>query len=167
MSMIGNFRRVPDARLLALLEDPESVVDFLEEQGFSDLDVDKAWHGLHYLFTGTAWERRKGARRGRPPSPFGEDLCDGRCRCRLANPAREHGVVVAGRDRLLLRGGNGETARIEERKEVRNARGPDALLTPFGLVLLGEIALKLVLADVHLLLQCCLRRGCRTSQTAS
>ncbi|MBK6694577.1 MAG: YfbM family protein [Myxococcales bacterium] len=56
MSMIGNFRRVPDARLLALLEDPESVVDFLDEQGFSDLDVDKAWHGLHYLFTGTAWE---------------------------------------------------------------------------------------------------------------
>ena len=56
MSMIGCFRRVPEARLRALLADPESITDFLDEEGFADFDIDKAWHGIHYLLTGTAWE---------------------------------------------------------------------------------------------------------------
>jgi hypothetical protein len=33
------------------------------EDPHADLDVDKAWHGIHYLLTGTAWE-------GDPPLDF-------------------------------------------------------------------------------------------------
>jgi hypothetical protein len=74
MSMIGNFRRTSDARVASLLEDPESIADYLYEEGeeeeedaggeaHADLDVDKAWHGIHFLLTGTAWE-------GKPPLDF-------------------------------------------------------------------------------------------------
>jgi Domain of unknown function (DUF1877) len=68
MSMIGNLRRTTDARLDALLADPESIVAYLypeeaeedakEEQteAFADLEIDKSWHGIHFLLTGTAWE---------------------------------------------------------------------------------------------------------------
>lgn len=72
MSMIGNFRLVQPTQLEALLEEPEGINDFLYEETEVDgdapdpggmLDVDKAWHGLHFLFTGTAWE-------GSPPLNF-------------------------------------------------------------------------------------------------
>jgi hypothetical protein len=72
MSMIGNFRRLSEAKLNALLAKPDGIVEFLEQEGdadateseaFADLDVDKAWHGIHFLLTGTAWE-------GEPPLDF-------------------------------------------------------------------------------------------------
>src|SRR5437763_27473 len=63
MSMVACFRRVPDDKLEELLADPESIVDFLEDEGYADLDIDKAWHGIHFLLTGTAWE-------GSPPLDF-------------------------------------------------------------------------------------------------
>jgi hypothetical protein len=80
MSMIGNFRRTSDERIQSLLSDPESIEDYLgedpeesEEKPFADLDVDKAWHGIHFLLTGTAWE-------GEPPLAFivrgGEEVGD-------------------------------------------------------------------------------------------
>jgi hypothetical protein len=65
MSMIGNFRRAQEARIEALLREPEGVTDFLYEDetdasdegsAYADFDVDKAWHGIHFLLTGTAWE---------------------------------------------------------------------------------------------------------------
>ena len=64
MSMIGNFRRVSPTRVEALLRDPESIADYLNEDddeeadgdAHANLDVDKAWHGIHFLLTGTAWE---------------------------------------------------------------------------------------------------------------
>jgi hypothetical protein len=65
MSMIGNFRRTSDARIDALLADPDSISDYLDGdpdevadagEAYADLDVDKAWHGIHFLLTGTAWE---------------------------------------------------------------------------------------------------------------
>ncbi len=56
MGMVESFRRVPDDALRDLLAAPDAVFDFLEREGFADLDLDKAWHGLHFLFTGTAWE---------------------------------------------------------------------------------------------------------------
>lgn len=86
MSMIGNFRSLSDEDVRALLEHPPRVEQLLygedafpgtngevvslfghssppndpdgwEQGGDSDeLDVDKAWHGIHYLLTGTAWE---------------------------------------------------------------------------------------------------------------
>jgi hypothetical protein len=73
MSMIGNFRRISDAKLNSLLAEPDTITDFLypeeenadapESEAFADLDVDKAWHGIHCLLTGTAWE-------GEPPLGF-------------------------------------------------------------------------------------------------
>jgi hypothetical protein len=70
MSMIGNLRRLRDADLARLLTSPELIGDYLhgdppeleeaeeDAQGFgpyADIDIDKAWHGLHFLLTGDAW----------------------------------------------------------------------------------------------------------------
>lgn len=69
MSMIMMFRRLSDADLSRLREEPELVADYVggeEPDGFgpfTDLDVDKAWHAIHFLLTGTAWE-------GEPPLNF-------------------------------------------------------------------------------------------------
>ena len=65
--MIGNFCLVPDDQLGGLLADPTTIHGFLDkvyEQETGDLvDIDKAWHCLHFLLTGTAWE-------GDPPLNF-------------------------------------------------------------------------------------------------
>jgi hypothetical protein len=47
---------------------PEAEVE-LDLEGREDMDLDKSWHALHYLFTGTAWE-------GPPPLNF--LVCGGR-----------------------------------------------------------------------------------------
>jgi hypothetical protein len=81
MGMIAMFRRLTEADLSRLREEPELVADYLGEDEpdgfgpFADLDVDKAWHAIHFLLTGSAWE-------GDPPLNFivtggvemGEDL---------------------------------------------------------------------------------------------
>ena len=64
MSMIGNFRALPEEELQALFADPARVEQLLYESFFggssngnrNELDVDKAWHGIHFLLTGSAWE---------------------------------------------------------------------------------------------------------------
>lgn len=62
MSMIGNFLLVKDAEIDDLLRSPEGIHALLEARahgaGESEdyVDVEKAWHGLHFLLTGTAWE---------------------------------------------------------------------------------------------------------------
>ena len=58
MSMIGNFLLVGDQRLDQVLANPTQVHDLCNE-GYDAgeevfLDVDKAWHCLHFLLTGTA-----------------------------------------------------------------------------------------------------------------
>jgi hypothetical protein len=67
MSMIGYFLAVSAAKLDELERDPASVVAFLDaaiedqdELGADLLDVDKSWHGIHFLLNGSAWE-------GEPP----------------------------------------------------------------------------------------------------
>lgn len=89
MGMIANFRRLPEADLLSLREDPELVSEYLDEGHairafgpFADLDVDKAWHAIHFLLTGSAWE-------GESPLNFiaaggaeiGDDVGYGPARC--------------------------------------------------------------------------------------
>ena len=62
--MIGNFRALPDEELQGLFADPSRVEQLLYESFFGggsngkgdELEVDKAWHGLHFLLTGSAWE---------------------------------------------------------------------------------------------------------------
>ncbi len=63
MSMILNLQQVSEERLDALLADPDSVLGALEEPDGEVIDLDKAWHGLHFLFTGEAWG-------GEPPLDF-------------------------------------------------------------------------------------------------
>jgi hypothetical protein len=65
MSMIGCLRRLGDRDLARLLAEPELILDYLDSDGeeangsfgpHADIDVDKAWHGIHFLLTGSAWE---------------------------------------------------------------------------------------------------------------
>jgi hypothetical protein len=56
MSMIGNFVAVTDLQLATLRKAPNQIVDFLEgAEDERQLDIDKAWHGIHFLLTGSAW----------------------------------------------------------------------------------------------------------------
>jgi Domain of unknown function (DUF1877) len=67
MVLIG--RRLSTAELQAVLDDPAAVGTLLygdlddddAEMPEPSLDLDKAWHGIHYLLTGTAWEIGEGA----------------------------------------------------------------------------------------------------------
>jgi hypothetical protein len=63
MSMNGNLRALPDEELQALIADPSGVEQLLYASIFGgsngksdEIEVDKAWHGLHFLLTGTAWQ---------------------------------------------------------------------------------------------------------------
>ncbi len=79
MSMIANYIRIAPEQLAELQADPDSIGNFLEslfeslypeKQENEDemqptpptrhLDIDKAWHGIHFLLNGNAWE-------GEPP----------------------------------------------------------------------------------------------------
>lgn len=60
MSMIGCYMRIRPQTLNTLLEDPQSALDGLleadeEAGGAGQFDIDKAWHGIHYLLNGEAW----------------------------------------------------------------------------------------------------------------
>src|SRR5262245_45909058 len=52
MSMTGRLRAVAPGVLDGL--DEAAVLDLLLDE--DALDLGKAWHGLHFLLTGTAWE---------------------------------------------------------------------------------------------------------------
>ncbi|TVT40475.1 DUF1877 family protein [Hymenobacter setariae] len=64
MGMTCELRQLSPAYAQKLLQEPDEVLLYYDEasedelpeeaQGES-LDLDKAWHGLHYLLTGTAW----------------------------------------------------------------------------------------------------------------
>lgn len=47
--------------LAAARKDPARVDRILESTGQEVLDLDKAWHGIHYLLAGTAWKPGPGA----------------------------------------------------------------------------------------------------------
>ncbi len=57
MSTIGHLRLVAPDELPPLRTDIEAVEDLLDDDD-EDLEhsVEKAWHGIHFLLTGTAWE---------------------------------------------------------------------------------------------------------------
>ena len=67
MSLLGHVYLLPDASIQALLAEPSSVFAVIDraynepQAGFVDLD--KAWHCLHYLLTGSA-------QGGEPPLNF-------------------------------------------------------------------------------------------------
>lgn len=77
MSMVAVLRPASDEQLEELFARPEAIEELLDEPSSEEVDIDKAWHGLHYLLTGTAWE-------GAPPLNF------------LAAGGREVGEVESG-----------------------------------------------------------------------
>lgn len=61
MSMIGNYCRVSESLLATICANPDSISDFLysdddQEPNGSRLDLDKSWHAIHFLLTGSQWE---------------------------------------------------------------------------------------------------------------
>ncbi|MFF5081861.1 YfbM family protein [Actinoplanes sp. NPDC000266] len=59
--MIFVGRRLPSDQVEAVLDDPEAVDALLYGDGPGQIDLDKSWHGLHYLLTGTTWDITEGA----------------------------------------------------------------------------------------------------------
>jgi len=67
MELIG--RRLSSDELRAVMDDPTTVDALLygdlddddAEMPDPELDLDKSWHAIHYLLTGTAWEIGDGA----------------------------------------------------------------------------------------------------------
>ena len=54
MSMIGHYLAVPQSRLDALREEPDQIDEFLSGPDAGEaVDIEKAWHGLHFLLTGS------------------------------------------------------------------------------------------------------------------
>lgn len=97
MGMIFNARRLSAEELAAVLADPEKV-GTLFQGGPDELDLDKAWHGLHYLLNGTTYEVRGDA----GPAiiggdPIGPDLGMGPARLLMPDAVR---AVAAGLDTL-------------------------------------------------------------------
>jgi hypothetical protein len=60
MSMIGAVALIPEARVQALLAEPRGIYAAVDgaynDPAAGFVDLDKAWHCLHYLLTGSAWE---------------------------------------------------------------------------------------------------------------
>lgn len=54
MGMVCVLRQVDDADVDRLCERPEDLLAFLEREE-AEADLDKAWHGIHFLLTGSAW----------------------------------------------------------------------------------------------------------------
>jgi hypothetical protein len=71
--IVGFLLRLSPIKIESVSDDEGYVYGAVTESG-KEIDLDKAWHGLHFLFTGTAWE-------GEWPGCFllrgGEELGDG------------------------------------------------------------------------------------------
>jgi len=76
MSIIGNFLQISSQQLEALIAAPEEINSVIYmESNDSRLDIDKAWHGIHFMLTGQQYD-------GTPPlsnvifsaSTVGDDL---------------------------------------------------------------------------------------------
>lgn len=91
MSMIGHFRSLTADEASSVEQSPELLISWLEkwhEQADEDrgLDIDKAWHGIHSLLTGTVWDT-DGAR-GQTilgGEPIGDDIGYGPARLMMAD----------------------------------------------------------------------------------
>lgn len=60
MSMIANYLSLTTEQLALLNANPAEVSNFIYSDEVQEseelLDIDKAWHGLHYILTESAWE---------------------------------------------------------------------------------------------------------------
>jgi len=61
MGMICCLQPIDAGQIDALLAQPASIHDVLEEGYEAGIDLDKSWHAIHYLLTGSTWEGEKPA----------------------------------------------------------------------------------------------------------
>ncbi|MDF7813244.1 YfbM family protein [Hymenobacter sp. YC55] len=56
--MCSVLRQIDEKQAKSLLKNPDDVFDFVDEEVLTDeeLDLDKTWHGIHFLLTNTVWE---------------------------------------------------------------------------------------------------------------
>jgi hypothetical protein len=95
MGMILVGRRLDQDELGRLLADPSLTHELLDEEHSAlELDLDKAWHGLHFLLADSPWETVDGAGEAvLGGDPIGDDVGYGPAR--LMTPAKVR-VVAAG-----------------------------------------------------------------------
>ncbi|AGC42502.1 hypothetical protein MYSTI_01154 [Myxococcus stipitatus DSM 14675] len=107
MEMLCTLRSLTEAQRDALLQAPQRLEEFLDDEedfgdpkggAFLELDIGEAWHGLQYLLTGTPWEGkapldflvRGGIEAGDIPSDEGT--------ARILEPAQVKALSVALRE---------------------------------------------------------------------
>lgn len=54
MGMHGHFTAASELDIKRLIRKPETIVDFLYDEARNTLNVDKAWHVMHFLLSGHA-----------------------------------------------------------------------------------------------------------------
>jgi hypothetical protein len=63
MSMVGCYKRITQHDLNKIILDPSFIEDIIypddDHYDESFFDIDKAWHGIHYLLNGKVWRGRK------------------------------------------------------------------------------------------------------------
>jgi Domain of unknown function (DUF1877) len=105
MSMIGDFLAIDEDKANDLIKNPDSIVDFLYSEEFpvedteDFLDIDKSWHGIHFLLTGSEWE-------GNPPArdvilggvAYGEDIGYGPARFLNSEEVKNVDAFLSGLD---------------------------------------------------------------------
>lgn len=105
MGMVLTARRLTadEARL-----DPEELADLLlegEDEDARTVDLDKAWHAVHFLLTGTEWEVVGEAGQAvLGGEPVGEDLGTGPLRVVAAADVVTTSLALAALDEQELRG---------------------------------------------------------------
>jgi hypothetical protein len=114
-------RRLRPAEHSAVLIDPNVATDLMDDESPDaapgrSVDLDKAWHGIHFLLTGTAWETSTDlglAVLG--GEPLGDDLGYGPVR--MLDPHQVDRVASAlgrlSRDKLRLRFDRGRMRALE------------------------------------------------------
>jgi hypothetical protein len=91
--MIFKGRRLTSEQAADLAADPSQAVSLLDRED-DVLDLDKAWHGIHFLLTGSAWETSPGAGEAvLGGDPIGDDLGYGPARLLSAERVQ---LVAAG-----------------------------------------------------------------------
>lgn len=74
-SMIWTAVAVAPAQFEQLKRNPELLTQALSSEGKQAISLDKAWHGIHFLLTGTAWDVKGPAGQAiLGGQEFGEDL---------------------------------------------------------------------------------------------
>lgn len=88
-----------------LVADPEQIEELLEsDDDLTTVDLDKAWHGVHWLLTGSAEPTTATASLAiLGGEPFGEDLGYGPARILSPESSRDVGQLLASLDFAALR----------------------------------------------------------------